>query len=156
MKKACIKPGAGGEQMPMEEARKKELDFFRKNSHYADLKNVGTGFLANKLSNHLINAIRRQLPIIQQKVNDSVIDLERELESLGGPGITGRGGMVHTVLQLCRLVEETFARVRPSALQSPGTWSCVCWVLHVCCLVEEPFHKGQEFCDYIYFLGRVS
>ncbi len=109
-------PGVTKLQMPMEEARKKELDYFRKNSHYADLKNVGTSFLANKLSNHLINAIRKQLPIIQQKVNDSVVDLERELESLGGPAITGRGGMVHTVLQLCRLVEESFAKVLPAAI----------------------------------------
>ncbi len=106
--------------MPMEAARKKELDFFHNSPHYGDLKNVGTGFLANKLSNHLVNAIRKQLPVIQNKVNDSIVDLEKELESLGGPAISGRGGMVHTVLQMCRLVEETFAKV--------------CITNHNCCL----------------------
>ena len=51
--------------MPMAEARKKELEFFKGSKHYSDLKNVGTGFLSSKLSTHLINAIRKQLPIIQ-------------------------------------------------------------------------------------------
>ena len=49
--------------MPMAEARRKELEFFRGSAHYRDLKNVGTGFLSGKLSTHLINAIRKQLPV---------------------------------------------------------------------------------------------
>ena len=88
------------QQVPMEEARKKELDFFKGSRHYSDLKNVGTGFLSTKLSTHLINAIRKQLPIIQHSINDGIINLERELEALGGPAVTTRGAMVHLILQV--------------------------------------------------------
>ncbi|BDA43615.1 Dynamin-related protein 1E [Coccomyxa sp. Obi] len=97
-------------KVPMEEARKKELDFFKGSRHYSDLKNVGTGFLSSKLSTHLINAIRKQLPVIQHSINDGIINLERELEALGGPAVTTRGAMVHLILQLCRQFEEAFAK----------------------------------------------
>ena len=88
-------------QMPMAEARKKELEFFKGSKHYSDLKNVGTGFLSSKLSTHLINAIRKQLPIIQHSINDGIVGLDRELQSLGGPAVTTRGQMVHLILQVC-------------------------------------------------------
>ena len=84
----------------MADARRKELDFFKSSPHYGGLKNVGTGFLSGKLSSHLINAIRKQLPIIQHSINDGIVDIERELEALGGPGATTRGAMVHLVLQV--------------------------------------------------------
>ena len=84
----------------MTEARKKELDFFKGSRHYSDLKNVGTGFLSSKLSTHLINAIRKQLPVIQHSINDGIIGLDRELESLGGPAVVTRGAMVHLILQV--------------------------------------------------------
>ena len=41
---------------------------------------------SSKLSSHLIGAIRRQLPVIQQHISEGIISLEKELESLGGPG----------------------------------------------------------------------
>ncbi len=56
-------------QVDMESARGKELQFFKANPRYADLKNVGMNFLSGKLSNHLIGAIRRQLPAIQNQIN---------------------------------------------------------------------------------------
>ncbi len=56
-------------QVDMESARNKELQFFKANPRYADLKNVGMNFLSGKLSNHLIGAIRRQLPAIQNQIN---------------------------------------------------------------------------------------
>ena len=100
--------------MPMTEARKKELEFFKGSKHYSDLKNVGTGFLSSKLSMHLINAIRKQLPVIQHSINDGIIGLDRELESLGGPSVTTRGAMVHLILQVwpaCRACPLPFANV---------------------------------------------
>ena len=84
--------------MDMYEARRKELGFFKANPAYADLKNVGTGFLSSKLSTQLIGAIRRQLPNIQNAINGNIIALEKEIESLGGPGAYTRGAMVHLVL----------------------------------------------------------
>lgn len=98
----------------MAEARKKELEFFRSSPHYGTLKNVGTGFLAGKLSAHLIGAIRKQLPVIQHSINDGIIGLERELEALGGPAVTTRGAMVHLSLQ-----------VPPCRPPSTGSWPCI-------------------------------
>lgn len=56
-------------QVDMDSARSKELQFFKANPRYADLKNVGMNFLSGKLSNHLIGAIRKQLPAIQNQIN---------------------------------------------------------------------------------------
>lgn len=105
-------------QVGMEVARRKELDFFKGMRPYSDLRNVGTGFLSTKLSSHLIGAIRRQLPIIQQHISEGIISLEKELESLGGPGTASRGSMIHLVLQLCRTFEEAFAKVAHTHLHS--------------------------------------
>ena len=44
------------DQVPMADARKKELDFFRSSPHYSALKNVGTGFLSSKLSTCIFHA----------------------------------------------------------------------------------------------------
>ena len=93
----------------MTEARKKELDFFKGSRHYSDLKNVGTGFLSSKLSTHLINAIRKQLPVIQHSINDGIIGLDRELESLGGPAVVTRGAMVHLILQVALRILDSSA-----------------------------------------------
>ena len=93
----------------MTEARKKELDFFKGSRHYSDLKNVGTGFLSSKLSTHLINAIRKQLPVIQHSINDGIVGLDRELESLGGPAVVTRGAMVHLILQVAHRTSNSTA-----------------------------------------------
>ena len=71
-------------QVPMQDARAKELSFFRASPHYNGLKNVGTGFLSVKLSNHLISSIRKQLPVITHSINEGIVNLEKELESMGG------------------------------------------------------------------------
>ena len=98
---------AGG--VPMAAARARELEFFRTSPHYATVKNVGTGFLSSKLSDHLVYAIRRALPAITQGLADGVAAMEKELADLGGPSVEGRGGMVHLLLQLTRQFEEAFA-----------------------------------------------
>ena len=95
--------------MAMDKARAKEMAFFKASPHYADLKNVGTGFLAGRLADHLTGAIRRQLPAITQGIASGIAGLERELAALGGPAVDGRGGMVHLLLQLCRQFEDAFA-----------------------------------------------
>ena len=68
----------------MKEARDKELAFFRQHPAYTSSKNVGTGFLSVKLSNHLISSIRKQLPVITHSINEGIIGLEKELEAMGG------------------------------------------------------------------------
>lgn len=74
--------------------------------------------VANILLVPFAGAIRRQLPVIQQHISEGIISLEKELESLGGPGAASRGSMIHLVLQLCRTFEEAFAK----ACFSPHTY----------------------------------
>lgn len=95
----------------MKDARQREMDFFTKSKDYAGLKTIGTGFLATELSEKLIASVRRQLPNISGFVNKSIMDLQKELEALGGPAATSRGEMVHLVLTLCRKFETSFSRL---------------------------------------------
>ena len=56
--------------MSMADMRRREMSFFTDTPAYAGLPNLGTTFLSTKLSNHLIGAIRRQLPVIQTAINN--------------------------------------------------------------------------------------
>ena len=53
----------------MKDARTREREFFSSQPAYADLTNIGTNFLADKLSAHLINEIMKNLPSIQQYID---------------------------------------------------------------------------------------
>lgn len=54
--------------MSMANARKRELEYFRSTPDYANLSNVGTTFLADKLSKHLLNEIKKALPGIHASI----------------------------------------------------------------------------------------
>ncbi len=95
----------------MPKARAKELEYFKDKSDYQGLKNVGTGHLSTELSEKLIASVRRQLPNISGFVNKAVMDLQKELESMGGPGASSRGEMIHLVLTLCRKFETTYGKL---------------------------------------------
>lgn len=97
-------------KMSMHNARAKEMGFFDK-GEYNGLKNVGTGFLSTELSEKLVASVRRQLPNISGFVNKSVMELQRELEAMGGPAATSRGEMIHLVLTLCRKFETAYAKL---------------------------------------------
>lgn len=96
-------------KLSMKDARRKEMDYFN-TSVYKGLQNVGTTHLSSRLSDNLISAIKRQLPAIQSFLAKSVVDLESEIQSLGGTQVATRGGMVHIILQLCKTFELTFAK----------------------------------------------
>jgi len=53
-----------------------------------DLDNIGTTYLANKLSNHLINEITRKLPDIQSYVDKTCV-----ATGFLGPGAGGSEGV---------------------------------------------------------------
>lgn len=53
-----------------------------------DLDNIGTTYLANKLSNHLINEITRKLPDIQSYVDKTCV-----AAGFLGPGGGGSDGV---------------------------------------------------------------
>jgi dynamin 1-like protein len=56
-------------QMSMKDARSREKEFFLGRPEYADLTNTGTGYLAEKLSQHLIAEIMKQLPSISSFID---------------------------------------------------------------------------------------
>lgn len=64
--------------------------------------------MGNKLSEHLLQAIRRQMPTIQNFISKNITDLTRELDSLGGSVDFSRGGMIHLILTMCRHFETAF------------------------------------------------
>lgn len=55
-------------KMNMQLARQRESDFFKNDPNYADLPNVGTGYLSEKLSARLLYEIKRALPGIQSSI----------------------------------------------------------------------------------------
>ena len=97
-------------KMDMGHAREREMQFFN-NSDYAGLRNVGTEHLSTDLSDKLIQSVRRQLPNISGFLNKSIMDLNKELDAMGGPAAHGRGEMVHAVLTLARKFETAFAKL---------------------------------------------
>lgn len=54
--------------MSMPDARARELDFFTNSLDYTGLSNVGTAFMANKLSKHLLTEIKKALPGIHASI----------------------------------------------------------------------------------------
>ena len=98
-------------KMGMSQARAKELEFFRESNDYKDLGNVGTEYLSKDLSEKLISSVRRQLPNISGFLNKSIMDLNKEVEALGGPAASGRGEMVHAVLTIARKFETAFGKL---------------------------------------------
>ena len=57
--------------MSMDVMRSREKEFFKSMPQYADLSNVGTGYLAETLSKVLINEILKKLPSIQQYIDET-------------------------------------------------------------------------------------
>uniref|UniRef100_A0A7S0WQS1 Dynamin GTPase n=1 Tax=Chlamydomonas leiostraca TaxID=1034604 RepID=A0A7S0WQS1_9CHLO len=98
-------------KVSMKEARAREREFFSSTPAYADLTNIGTGYLADKLSNHLINEIMKNLPSISQYIDQNISRLEKELKALGGDLNYGRGSMLHLILTLCHKLEKAFAKL---------------------------------------------
>lgn len=98
-------------KMGMDQARAKEMEFFKGNDAYKSLNNVGTEYLSVDLSEKLIASVRRQLPNISGFLNKSIMDLNKELAALGGPAASGRGEMVHAVLTIARKFETAFGKL---------------------------------------------
>lgn len=95
----------------MEAARARERAFFDESEAYRDLTNIGTNYLADKLSTHLINEILKQLPSIQAYIDNLINKLRKELESLGTDVSGNRGRMLHLILTLCQKIEKRFESI---------------------------------------------
>ena len=75
---------------------------------YRGLTNCGMAALTSKLTRKLEEAIVRQIPVIQNTINDGVQTIQRELKQYGTNVPDNRGAMVHEVLTLCRAFEQAF------------------------------------------------
>eukprot|EP00210_Caulerpa_lentillifera_P005765 g5512.t1 len=98
-------------KMDMHAARSRESEFFSGNSEYSDLENVGTGYLSQKLSTHLLNEIKRALPGLLTSIKSEILALEKELAALGASMMDSRGQMVHFILKRCREFETTYSEL---------------------------------------------
>ena len=120
-------------QVDMESARSKELQFFKANPRYADLKNVGMNFLSGKLSNHLIGAIRRQLPAIQNQINT------------GEPQVQGS---IPTIKRLC-LLQSPMHHFHMMLLLAAGNELCLPLIsstMLISAVSFVPFLQGSSSC----------
>merc|ERR1719335_343430 len=95
-------------QVTMEQARQSERAFFESKAEYRGLSNCGMAALTSKLTRKLEEAIVRQIPVIQNTINDGVQMIQRELKQYGTNVPDNRGAMVHEVLTLCRAFEQAF------------------------------------------------
>lgn len=98
-------------KVSMKDARAKEREFFQSSPAYRDLKNTGTEYLSGHLSNHLIHEIMKQLPSLQQYIDTSVSQLQKELKDLGNDISGNRGQMLHMILTLCQKAEKCFEKI---------------------------------------------
>ncbi|KAF6255607.1 dynamin-related GTPase [Scenedesmus sp. NREL 46B-D3] len=98
-------------KMTMNDARGKELDFFKGMDAYRDLENTGTDYLSKKLSTHLINEITRKLPEIQGYIDKTIHDYQSQLKALGHDVTGNRGKMLHLILTICQKVEKAFNKI---------------------------------------------
>ncbi|CAD7695187.1 unnamed protein product [Ostreobium quekettii] len=95
-------------KMSMQDARKREREFFDGSANYRHLDNIGTGFLAEKLSKHLLHEIKKALPSIMASIKQDIITLERECEALGPAVMDSRGQMLHFILKRTADFESAF------------------------------------------------
>lgn len=98
-------------KMTMQDARRRELDFFEGSGDYNGLTNVGTAFMAEKLSKHLLLEIRRALPGIHASIKQDILSLQKECEALGPSIMESRGQMMHFILKRCRDFETAFCEL---------------------------------------------
>lgn len=98
-------------KVSMKDARQRERDFFLGHASYKDLENIGTTYLAEKLSRHLIMEIRKQLPSLSSHIDSNINQTKKELEALGMDIGSSRGRMLHLILNLIQRIEREFERI---------------------------------------------
>ena len=74
-------------KVPVEVALQNEVKFFNTHPEYKELPErvIGTRSLTNKLSEQLVEAIKRSLPSIMKQVEEKLNSLKEELDEMGVP-----------------------------------------------------------------------
>lgn len=95
--------------MDMIAARRRERDFFSASPDYGHLASkMGSEYLAKLLSKHLESVIRARIPGISSMINQSINELESELDRFGRPVSLDAGAQLYTILELCRAFDQIF------------------------------------------------
>ncbi|KAL3603920.1 hypothetical protein D5086_004779 [Populus alba] len=90
-------------------ARRKEREYFATSPDYGHLANkMGSEYLAKLLSKNLESVIRARIPSITSMINNSIDELESELDHLGRPIAVDAGAQLYTILELCRAFDRIF------------------------------------------------
>ncbi|ONK71835.1 uncharacterized protein A4U43_C04F12880 [Asparagus officinalis] len=90
-------------------ARRREREYFSSSLEYSHLASkMGSEYLAKLLSKHLESVIRARIPNITSLINESIDDLESELDHLGRPTAVDAGAQLYTILELCRAFDKIF------------------------------------------------
>ena len=74
-------------RVPVEVALKNEAKVFNEHQSYKDLPErvLGTRSLTNKLSEQLVEGIKRSLPEMMKQIEEKLNDLKEELDDMGVP-----------------------------------------------------------------------
>jgi Dynamin central region len=72
------------------------------------VQNVTTSVLSGTLSTELIRTIRNKLPSLTANIQSNIATLNKELSDLGEDIPSGRGAMVHAIIELCNKVQEQY------------------------------------------------
>ena len=67
-----------------------------------------TNVLSGTLSTELIRTIRNKLPSLTANIQSNIQTLNKELTDLGDDIPSGRGGMVHAIIEMCNKVQEQY------------------------------------------------
>ncbi|KAI7989450.1 Dynamin-related protein 1E [Camellia lanceoleosa] len=93
----------------MLDARRREREFFATNPDYGHLASrMGSEYLAKLLSKQLESVIKARIPGIMSLINQSINELEAELNHLGRTVAVDAGAQLYTILELCRAFDRIF------------------------------------------------
>ncbi|CAL5432422.1 unnamed protein product [Camellia sinensis] len=90
-------------------ARRREHEFLATSPDYGHLASrMGSEYLAKLLSKQLELVIKVRIPSIMSLINQSIDELQAELNHLGRPVTVDPGSHLYTILELCRAFDRVF------------------------------------------------
>ncbi|KAF6146076.1 hypothetical protein GIB67_033435 [Kingdonia uniflora] len=88
-------------------ARRREREYFASSADYKHLSHrMGSEHLGKMLSKHLETVIKSRIPGIQSLINQSIAELESELNRLGRPIAADAGGKLYMIMEICRIFDQ--------------------------------------------------
>ncbi|XP_057487529.1 phragmoplastin DRP1E-like isoform X2 [Actinidia eriantha] len=90
-------------------ARHREREFFAASPDYGYIASrMGSEYLAKLLSKQLESVIKARIPGIMSLINQSIDELEAELDHFGRTVVVDAGAQLYTILELCRAFDRVF------------------------------------------------